>query len=507
MPTSSLLKRVYTHAKEHPNKIIVRDCVRTWTWLELMEEAKAYSYSIRLHGAKEYIVPIIVDRTGNSVAAMLGCLLAGKCFATISMDLPYLRVEQCVFKTNASVFIDVSGMFSQELAKLHLQLKKANDVNLENVSVEFLPEALLYVLFTSGSTGEPKAVKVSASNIENTMLWSMDMIDWQAHDIMGCASQFSFDISMFDFFSMLYFNVPLVVFSNVKDYRIVLDEIKRFEVTSIFSVPQFFSSLLNGEQAIRLQMCSSLRRILSGGDFFNPVHLLQWRNEFPHLAIYNVWGPTETSIVNTMHLVDHNDIAPLHEGRLPAVGSMHERMPFVLLNDSRTAIIDKPFEQGEITMLGDCVTQGYLNDIILTQSKYGYWNRQPCFFTEDLAYLDDNNQLFIVGRKGTMVKIAGFRVDLNEIEIVAATFDNIKQCCCIVLMNTLREKQLQLVCTLTDSSKEFSVYAFKNFLRERLAPYMIPKRVHVIPGMPLNLNQKIDRKALTSMFSVNDSNN
>jgi acyl-coenzyme A synthetase/AMP-(fatty) acid ligase len=324
---------------------------------------------------------------------------------------------------------------------------------------------------------------------------------------MGCASQFSFDISMFDFFSMLYFNVPLAIFSNVRDYRTVLEEINRFEITSIFSVPQFFSSLLNGEQANRLQLCSSLRRILSGGDFFNPVHLLQWINEFPNLAIYNVWGPTETSIVNTMHLVNNNDIAPLHKGRLPAVGCTHERMPFVLLNESRTAIVDKPFEQGEITMLGDCVTQGYLNDIITTQAKYGVWDNKPCFFTEDLAYLDENNRLFIVGRMGTMVKIAGFRVDLNEIEFVAASFENIKQCCCIVLMNALKEKQLQMVCTLTDPSNELSVYAFKSFLRERLAPYMIPKRVHVIPNMPLNLNQKIDRKALTSMFSGNDSYN
>jgi acyl-coenzyme A synthetase/AMP-(fatty) acid ligase len=507
MSNSSLLKRVYEHAKQHPSKVIVHDRARTWTWLELMEAAMAYSYSIRLYASKEEIVPIIVDRTGNTVAAMLGCLFAGKCFATLSMELPFLRIEQCILKANTDVCIDVSGVFRQQLEKTYLLLDKANDVRNENISADFLPEQLLYVLFTSGSTGEPKAVKVSASNIENTMLWSMDMIDWQVNDVMGCASQFSFDISMFDFFSMLYFNVPLAIFSNVRDYRTVLEEINRFEITSIFSVPQFFSSLLNGEQANRLQLCSSLRRILSGGDFFNPVHLLQWRNEFSNLAIYNVWGPTETSIVNTMHLVNNNDIAPLHEGRLPAVGCIHERMPFVLLNESRTAIVDKPFEQGEITMLGDCVTQGYLNDIVTTQAKYGVWDNKPCFFTEDLAYLDENNRLFIVGRMGTMVKIAGFRVDLNEIEFVAASFENIKQCCCIVLMNALKEKQLQMVCTLTDPSNELSVYAFKTYLRERLAPYMIPKRVHVIPSMPLNLNQKIDRKALTTMFSVVDANN
>lgn len=507
MATSSLNERVFNYAEQHPNQVIVVDCFRSWTWFELMDDAMAYCSSIRLHAAKNDIIPIIVDRTGNTIAAMLGCILAGKCFATLSMELPLLRIQQCILKTGSNKYIDVSGKHSEQLDATFLSIEKGNREQVTRKSFAFLPEQLLYILFTSGSTGEPKGVKVSASNIENTMLWSADMIDWKNNDVIGCASQFSFDISMFDFFTMLYFNVPLVIFSDVKDYSIVLNEINRFGVTSIFSVPQFFSSLLNGEQVSRLPLCGSLRRILSGGDFFKPLHLLQWINEFPNLAIYNVWGPTETSIVNTMHLVNSNDILPLKEGRLPAVGCQHPRMPFVLVNESRTAIVNKPFEHGEIAMLGDCVTQGYLNDLALTEMKYSNWEGSPCFFTEDIAYLDNDNQLYIVGRIGSMVKIAGFRVDLNEIEFFASKFENIKQCCCIVLMNAVKEKQLQLVCTLADTAIELPIYAFKTYLRERLAPYMIPKRVHVIPNMPLNLNQKVDRKALASIFSGNDSYN
>jgi acyl-coenzyme A synthetase/AMP-(fatty) acid ligase len=501
MATSTLIERIYKYAEQHPNQVIVVDCFRRWTWFELMDDAMAYCSSIRLYAAKEDIVPIIVDRTGNTIAAMLGCILAGKCFATLSMELPLLRIQQCILKTGSNKYIDVSGKHSDQLDATFLLIEKGNSEQVTRQSFAFLPEQLLYILFTSGSTGEPKGVKVSASNIENTMLWSTDMIDWKNNDVIGCASQFSFDISMFDFFTMLYFNVPLAIFSNVKDYSIVLNEINRFGVTSIFSVPQFFSSLLIGEQSNRLQMCGSLRRILSGGDFFNPLHLMQWVNEFPSLAIYNVWGPTETSIVNTMHRVNSSDIPPLKEGRLPAVGCQHPRMPFVLVNESRTAIVSKPFEHGEIAMLGDCVTQGYLNDLVLTEMKYSTWDGSRCFFTEDIAYLDSDNQLHIVGRIGSMVKIAGFRVDLNEIQFVASKFENIKQCCCVVLMNAVKEKQLQLVCTLADTTKELLVYDFKNYLREHLANYMIPKRVHVIPSMPLNVNQKIDRKELLQVIS------
>ena len=192
----------------------------------------------------------------------------------------------------------------------------------------------------------------------------------------------------------------------------------------------------------------------------------------------------------------------LKEGKIPSIGTHHNRMPFVLLNESRMEKIVKPYEQGEIVMLGECVTDGYLNDQELTDSKYSTYQGARCFYTEDLAYMDENNKLFIVGRMGTMVKISGYRVDLNEIEFVARGYNNIDQCCCIVVMNDLKEKQLQLICTRKNMSIDFSLYAFKLYLRERLPQYMVPKKVHVINEMPLNANQKIDRKQLTVRYTT-----
>lgn len=502
MGKSELVRRLTDYAINYPQKVVVYDSERSWTWQELMEEAHAYAESIRQFALGEEIIPIIVDRSGRSVAAMIGCLLAGKCFANISHELPILRIEHCIHKTKSALCIDVSGLYTQQLSQFCNVLSKQESTTNQWHDCEIVLNRLLYILFTSGSSGDPKAVKVTTSNIENTMMWSLDMIDWRPTDIMGCASQFSFDISMFDFFTLLYFNVPLVIFSNVKDYRVVLDEIKQFKVTSIFSVPQFFSSLLVSDVLVLKEKCNSLRRILSGGDFFNPNHLLQWVTEFKNIDIYNVWGPTETSIVNTMHRLNDDDFILLKEGKIPSIGTHHNRMPFVLLNESRTEKIVKPYEQGEIVMLGECVTDGYLNDQELTDSKYSTYHGARCFYTEDLAYMDENNKLFIVGRMGTMVKISGYRVDLNEIEFVARGYNNIDQCCCIVVMNDLKEKQLQIICTRKDMSIDFSLYAFKLYLRERLPQYMVPKKVHIINEMPLNANQKIDRKQLTVRYTT-----
>lgn len=500
MVTSSLISRITHHLLTHPQKVVVYDDERSWTWQELMAEAKNYADAIWQYAKNDDIIPIIVDRSGRSVAAMLGCILAGKCFANISNELPLLRIEQCILKTESKCCIDVSGLHSEQINSFCFVLNKLAGNPNEKQSGEITQNKLLYVLFTSGSSGDPKAVKVSASNIENTMLWSLDMIDWQPSDIMGCASQFSFDISMFDVFTLFYFNVPLVIFSNVKDYRSVLDQINQYNVTSIFSVPQFFSSLLVSDINLLKEKSTSLRRIISGGDFFNPVHLLQWATTFNRLAIYNVWGPTETSIVNTMHQLDSNDVVRLKEGQLPSIGCAHSKMPLVLLNENRTEKIDKPLEQGEIVMLGDCVTEGYLNDSQLTAAKYGFYNGQRCFYTEDIAYQDENGNLFMVGRIGSMVKIAGYRVDLNEIEFVTAGFDNIKQCCCVVAISDISEKQLHLFCTLQDVSNSISIYALKNYLRQYLPNYMIPKMVHIIESMPMNNNQKIDRKRLSTDY-------
>ena len=159
---------------------------------------------------------------------------------------------------------------------------------------------------------------------------------------------------MFDVFTSFYFDIPLAIYSNPSDVIQVVAETATFRITSVFAVPTFFSQILrNG--LVNDPRLGGLRRIIAGGDFFPPSHVLGWIESLPSVNIFNVWGPTETSIVNTMHKIGASDIPPLRQGRPAPVGKSHPRMQFHLVDESGT-ILREANQRGEICMFGACAS-------------------------------------------------------------------------------------------------------------------------------------------------------
>lgn len=495
---SSVIANLKFHSSNNPQKIIVQDSQRNWTWSELLSRATDYAFELNNLKLDQKVIPVIVDRSGETVAALIGCLLSGKGFAPLSGNQPKERLEKCLCALDTKVLLATSS--SEKLPTFEnvsniLPSVKNELIDLGSVN-PILPDEIIYNLFTSGSTGVPKGVLVSAANIENTMLWSKDFLDWKSSDVIGSATNFFFDISMFDFFTMLYFDVPVGIFSQTSNPEVVFNEIKKFNVTSIFSVPLFFSQLSRVGLRVNEERLHSLRRVVAGGDFFPPAHVLTWMSECPNVTIFNVWGPTETSIVNTMHLVTANDIPLLKEGKSPSVGKAHEMMPFVLVDETRQNIIDKPFERGEVVMLGPCVTKGYLKAPELNSIYYGEINGKAAFYTQDLGYLDHSGELFILGRMGSTVKISGYRVDLGEIESVATKYENIYIAAAFVKKISDEVEELWIALELKNNNSPLDVFDFKNFLRQELPYYMVPKRIFTQEALPKNPNGKIDRNQI-----------
>jgi acyl-coenzyme A synthetase/AMP-(fatty) acid ligase len=426
--------------------------------------------------------------------------MSGRAFAPLSCDQPLERLHQCLSALRPKVIVsalkDHTLRQTHELFGLKVLSPGFTSVGhrLPKQPAEPDPKQLIYVLFTSGSTGAPKGVMADHSNIANTMMWSMDMLDWRPDDVIGCAANFFFDIAMFDVFTAFYFDLCLAVFAKPSEPPHLADEVAAFHVSSIFSAPVLFSQLLRSG-LLRDTRMSTLRRIVSGGDFFPPSHIIGWKEALPKVEVFNVWGPTETSIVNTMHRVTHLDLPALQQGKYPPVGKAHPRMPFVLIDESKN-VLQGPNQRGVICMLGPCVTRGYLGDMEGTRQVYIELNGQAAYLTQDLGYVDESGNLYILGRVGSTVKVAGYRIDLAEVESAAVRLPEIDLAGAFVHEREPGIQELWLGIEPRLKQGTVDIFAIKQGLRKILPVYMVPKRILVFDNLPKTPNGKIDRRAI-----------
>jgi|TARA_Y100000310_G_scaffold345474_1_gene465386 acyl-coenzyme A synthetase/AMP-(fatty) acid ligase len=493
MKNNRIIKTIINNYQSDKKKIIFFDRFRKISWSDLIN--LSIKNSKILSKIDQKYIPIIVDRDVKTVIAICSVLFAGKVFCPISNQLPIKKINIILNKLNARYLINCSSkeIYSKKVIKFiyyskQEDIKKINEFIISNMKLKNINESL-YVLFTSGSTGEPKGVILSYENILNTLIWSKSYIKWNSKDIIGIATSFSFDISIFDLFSGLFFNVPMYILQNPSNAPSSLQEIINNKISSVFAVPSFFSNFVRYNSLNK--KITSLKLILSGGDFFPHKDILTWKKYQQHIKIYNVWGPTETSIVNSMYKIKLKDIIKIQNNESLPVGKSHPRMQILILNNKKQ-IVDRNNVKGEIAMVGKSVSKGYIghND---DKKSYITIKNKKSFLTGDIGYFDENNYLHIVGRKDNTIKISGYRIDAKEIENYTNQIKHIENS---YAFSTQLFDNYNFLCLCIISNHNIKIEIIKRQLRKFLPEYSIPKYIFCLKKFPLNINGKIDRNNL-----------
>jgi amino acid adenylation domain-containing protein len=468
------------------------------TYRELNEKANTLAWHlIDLGIEKDSLVGVMCGRDEHLFVSLLGVLKAGGAYVPIDPEFPKERISYMLSECNVSTLIcpqeyqesvDFNGTMI-DCSTLDINLN--NDKKDTNPSQRGANDSLACVIFTSGSTGKPKGVMINQSSIVNFIhdIRNREIFQDQADRVL-CVTTLSFDIFGFESIVPLCtgHSVYLADENEQLDPAHVSQKILEHNVTHVLSTVSRIKVFVENPEFDKA--LKQLKCILSGGENY-PLQLLQDLQKRSEAKIYNMYGPTETTIWSTTKELTHT--SSINIGHPIAYTQAY------ITNEAGK--LQPIGVYGELCLAGKGLARGYLNNPEETKEKFVQVTDLPdtvLYRTGDRARLLDNGEIELVGRLDSQIKIRGYRIELSEIEQVVLSDESIRQAVVIAFDDKQKNKQLALYyCIRGEADHSFGDHAWlRDWLKARLPHYMIPVRYTLLDEMPVLPNGKINRKAL-----------
>ena len=476
---------------------------RTLRWHELAEQAHAWAALARAHGFAAD-VPVIIrgHKEAAFFVAMVGALLLGAPFVPVDTIYPDERMQriastlgaQMYFDAHESRFVSLNGQGVRTRSEAAEGASASATASTSAVSaLASTPPALreknlAYVLFTSGTTGEPKGVQIGRESVTA-------LTDWMAADFaLGDApvflnqAPFSFDLSMYEVFGTLALGGTVVLASRALTAQgaAFLTTLARHGMTTWVSTPSFAQQQLLNPQFSQDGL-PALRTFLFCGEVLPVALARQLRQRFPSARIINTYGPTEATVATTWIVVD--DAVLAHHARLPIGHAKRDAEVFV--------------DDGELCIAGAHVMRGYLNREDLNAARMFTHNGQRAFRTGDLGAVDSDGLLFCHGRIDDQIKMGGYRIELMEIDAALRALPGAASAAAVPLRRPDGSvaRVVAFVATGNDDVRlPDALHDWKTLLAARLPSYMIPSELLACRSLPVSVNFKIDRAQLAQDY-------
>lgn len=429
-------------------------------------------------------VAIHLGQGANAYAAMFGTLMAGGYYAPLNLEHPIGRRTAVLKQFNPDIVIgDREGCAALNLSG------GARVIVLEDLPASGLESPapahdLAYVMFTSGSTGEPKGVMVGRAGLAHYVDWAIGTFAptpadrWSQHPNIG------FDLSVLDIYGALCAGARLIPLTNRRDRLLPGDAIRRHKFTIWNSVPSVVDVIRRGGHATERNL-ASLRLMTFCGEPLLREHLDAIFAARPDLEVFNTYGPTEATV--SLTLVRLN--AANYRDACDKTVTLGDPIPGMSIQ-----LVDGPSdEEGEIVITGPQVARGYWNAPELTRKSFreirNGGRTVTGYFTGDWAYRK-NGHLFFGNRIDRQVKIHGHRLELGEID-AALRQCGVRAACTVFATGAL--------VSFVESDGGLTGAEIQSRLRRILPGYAIPERVEILEHLPRSTNDKIDVSALTTI--------
>ncbi len=475
---------------------------KTLSYRQLDKEINQMVSYITASGVKKGdILGISVNRSIEMVITLLSIIKAGAIYIPLDPEFPAKRLKYmledsgCNFLITENSLKNLFNYFNGNIISVD-DYKTHPSTEIENETID--EKSVVYILYTSGSTGNPKGVQISHESLVNFLLSMQRTPGLSEKDTLLAITTLSFDISGLEVYLPLVTGAQLIVASKeeTRDGIMLLEKLKGVSVMQ--ATPSTWKLLLESGWNQKLNL-----KALCGGEALSRDLANKLLDKVD--SLWNMYGPTETTIWSSCSKVEPGD------SFIPLGKPIANTQFYIVDKNNRFC---PPGIAGELLIGGKGLSVGYFNRQELTNEKFiinpfDKEKKTRVYKTGDLVKLNPNKEIEFLGRIDSQVKIRGFRIELGEIESLIMQSDLVKDC--TVVIKEFSDNDKKIVAFYLDkdiatsnnendslSADQKTIESLRSELKNKLPEYMIPSYFIKLDSFPLTPNNKVDRKALSN---------
>lgn len=482
----SIVKSIYTHSQETPDKIAIIATDGTYTYKELWAAVSNISARLRDRGIqKGERVILEAGPTFEYLACCYGIHLSGAVHVPVEKDVPESRIEEIAAEIMPSLIL--SGKHPVET----LGFTITGIIGSPDDTCEFPEESMLQeILFTTGTTGKSKGVMITHYGQMNMCESQNAVLNYSVDNIWMIPTPMNHAAGLRKTHMSMVRGSTVLLMDGFRNLKLFFQNMRDYHVTSLYLPPSavhYILMLASRELAKfdeQLDFLYSSSSALPGGDKEKLIELL------PHVRKFDAYGGSE---VGAVVYIDYN--AERRDGR--CVGKPNPGVDVFIVDENY-----EPFEAGEdnpgiIAIRSNTVTAGYWNEPEMTADTI----HDGVIYMTDLGYMSEDGFLYLIGRRDDVINVGGLKVAPTEVEDVAQRFQMIAECVCVPYEDRTYGKCLKMYVVVREGFT-FNASEIESYLETKLEAYKVPKFIEPIQEIPRTFNGKIDRKKLIGIQTV-----
>ena len=515
----------YQRVLEKPDQIAVKTTRFELTYQQVFHHAVLLANQITdIETSPEAVIGVFMSTSCELLVSMLGTFISGRTYLPLDPALPDQRLQAIIKKSNCRLLI-CHGALKERVQNITRDLvdsvpqKSANftimpfdeqielSANLVNQPIPKLPisadvkrNQLAYVIFTSGSSGEPKGAMIEHEGMLNHLLAKAHDLNITADSVVGFLATPSFDVSIWQMLTALTVGGTTAIFEGeaVWEPAQLFHQVNEQQVNVVETVPSHLNALLEYCQTEKTTVPDNFLLMLNGEPLLRE-QCLRWQGAFPGSQLVNAYGLTEVSDDTCHFHISSVEVAQKYQC-MPISGTLPNMKLYILDHD----LCPVPAGvKGELYIGGIAVGRGYLADPRRTAERFipDPFSAAPgarLYRSGDVVWADHEGVIHFLGRNDFQIKVRGFRIEVQEIENAIHQIIGIDNVA-VMVNGAGDQKQILAFYLSSHQAHEVSPESVREHLLATLPHYMVPDTIVCQQEFPLTTNGKIDRKRLLAV--------